>query len=241
MQVCEIDFRAGGQTIVSEVAAQLGFPREWGTGGQYNVGKDRIEAKEQQIKRAFYVPFLNVISSVERTMTATEVQARQEEQALSFSPTFSQFTSELNVLLYRIFAILFRQGKFNAPDVMQPQKLKVNADDGTENFGVAVPQVHYMGRISQAIEKSQRIGLESLMETLGGFVHQTGDSSAVDYVDTGKAVKHIFDTSGAPTDVLRSDEEVAQIRAAREQMQMAQLQAEVGAKGAGAIRDLSAA
>ncbi|MCD8069828.1 MAG: portal protein, partial [Akkermansiaceae bacterium] len=234
-QVGEVDFRAGGQTVVSVEAAQLGFPKEWGTAGRYDVGKDRIQAKEEQIRSAFYVPFLQVISSVDRTMTATEVQARQEEQALSFSPTFTQFTSEMNVMLYRIFACLYRQGALNTASAIQPKKLRVPANDGTENFSVAVPQVHYLGKISQAIEKSQKSGLESFLQILQGFVQATGDSSALDYVDTGRAIKVLYSGTGAPADVLRSDEDVQRIREQREAMQQQQAEAQAAMQQASAV------
>ncbi len=238
-QVGEIDFRAGGQTVISKEAAAMNLPREWGTQGRYDVGKDRIAAKEEQIRSAFFVPFLNVISSVDRTMTATEVQARQEEQALSFSPTFTQFTADLNVMLYRIFAILFRQGEFNAEVISQPEKLLVDAEDGTENYDVQVPQINYQGKISQAIEKAQSQGLRAVFQMLQEYVQATGDTSALDYIDTGKMLKNLYMQSGAPIEVLRKDDDVQRIRDSRDKMQAAAEQMQVAAMGAKAQRDLA--
>ncbi len=241
-QVGEIDFRAGGQTVVSQVAAEMGYPKEWGTQGRYDVGKDRIEAKEKQILSAFHIPFLLTITTADRPqMTATEVTARQEEQALSFSPTMSQFSSDFSPFLYRIFAVSFRQGLFNAADNFQPDKLLVRAEGGAENYSVAIPQVHYMGRINQAIEKSQRQGIESILQTIQEFVHATGDVSVLDYLDLGKAFKYCFKATSAPADVLVDDKVVIQKRTAREKLAMAQAQMQMAADGAGAVKNLAGA
>jgi len=40
-------------------------------------------------------------------MTATEINARQEERVLSFSPSVTLFISDCNVLMPRTFSILF--------------------------------------------------------------------------------------------------------------------------------------
>lgn len=164
-------------------------------------------------------------------MTATEVQARQEEQALSFSPTFTQFTADLNVMLYRIFAILFRQGEFNAEVISQPDKLLVDAEDGTENYDVQVPQINYQGKISQAIEKAQSHGLRAVFQMLQEYVQGTGDTSALDYIDTGKMLKYLYMQSGAPIEVLRKDEDVRKMRDQRDKMQAAAEQMQVAAMG----------
>ena len=62
----QVDMRAGAITTVSPDEASLGFPREWGTQGRYDIGLDRIKAKEELIDQAYYVHMLNAISSVDR-------------------------------------------------------------------------------------------------------------------------------------------------------------------------------
>ncbi len=239
-EVGEIDYRAGGQTVVSELAASVNMPREWGTQGRMNECKERIDQKRREIESAFSIPFLQAVTSVDRTMTATEVQARQEERVLSISPTFALFTSDAEPLLYRAFSVLFRQGRFNT-DKFTPPPFVVQARNGAEDFSVPVPQVHYLGRISQAIEKSQRIGIEGLLQLAAEFVHSTGDTSVLDYLNTGKMMAQAAETTGAPVGSIRSDKEVEAIRAQREQLQLMQMQAEMGMQQAKAAKDLSSA
>lgn len=47
------------------------------------------------------------LSEIERQRTATEINARQEERVLSFSPSVTLFISDCNVLMPRTFSILF--------------------------------------------------------------------------------------------------------------------------------------
>ena len=106
----QVDMRAGAITTVSPDEASLGFPREWGTQGRYDIGLDRIKAKEELIDQAYYVHMLNAISSVDRQMTATEINARESEKVLAFSPSFTLFISDFQPAMRRIISILYRKG-----------------------------------------------------------------------------------------------------------------------------------
>jgi hypothetical protein len=228
-QVGEVDLRAGGKTVVKPQAASMNMPREWATTGRYDIGKDRIEEKEQKIKEAFYVPMLQVISSVDRQMTATEVNAREGEKVLSFSPTMSLFISDCNQLINRIFCILFRLGRY--PTEGMPEELVVRADGNLENFSVKIPSVSYNGKISQAIERAQRSGGDYFLQNAIQYTNATKDTSMIDVIDMRKYGKFIYESSGAPTDCLRTDQELQAMDqqralAQQQQMQMEAMQAQ---------------
>lgn len=89
------------------------FPREWASGGRYDVGQDRIEIKKREIQEAFYCDMLQVISQIDREMTATEVRAREGEKLTMFSPTFTLYTSDLSYFFKRIFGVLAVQISFH--------------------------------------------------------------------------------------------------------------------------------
>jgi hypothetical protein len=227
--VGEVDLRAGGKTVVKPQAASMNMPREWATTGRYDIGKDRIEEKEQKIKEAFYVPMLQVISSVDRQMTATEVNAREGEKVLSFSPTMSLFISDCNQLINRIFCILFRLGRY--PTEGMPEELVVRADGNLENFSVKIPSVSYNGKISQAIERAQRSGGDYFLQNAIQYTNATKDTSMIDVIDMRKYGKFIYESSGAPTDCLRTDQELQAMDqqralAQQQQMQMEAMQAQ---------------
>ena len=72
-QYGEVDLRAGGRTVISPEAAELGLPREWGTQGEYDIGLEYLRGLYAKIEEAFYVPMLETVSRIDRQMTATEV------------------------------------------------------------------------------------------------------------------------------------------------------------------------
>ena len=219
-QVGDIDFRPAGRTVVDRHVAQLGLPREWGSQGRYDVGVERIKMAEERIRMAFYVPFLQPITHLEPGVTATEVMARQEEQALSFSATFAGYVADLNVLLGRVFACLWRQGKFVLPEGKCPVEYALPAvNDGVL---LRVPEVAYHGKLAQTIERAQAQSLDYTVQQAAGYGQL--DAQALDYIDLGRAVRHQFVAQGAPSEVFRSEEEVEALRAARQQAAMLQQQ-----------------
>lgn len=219
----DVDFRAGGQTVIDRNIAGLNLPREWGQNVRIEWALERIEQLQKNVESAFYVPFLQVVTNVDRQMTATEVVARQKEQVIGISPTFSQFVYDFNKFLARIFAELYRQGAFNRIKGTQPSELRVYAPDGVD-FSVDLPGVRYKGAISQSVEMAQRQSMDYAMQTAATYVQMTGDATVMDCIDMKKAVKFLFEVSATPTEMFRTDGEVEQLQAQREQEAMAQQQ-----------------
>lgn len=237
-QVGEIDMRAGGRTVIKPQAAQLNLPREWGAQGRYDIGKDRIADKEEKIRQAYFIPFIRVISNVDRQMTATEVIARQEEQVTAITPSMTLFMSECNALIHRVFSILFRMGKFPTEDM--PEELIVRDQGGTENYELQIPAISYLGKISQSIERAQRGGGDYYIQNALMYTQATGDTSMLDVIDIRKYARFLYENSGAPMDCIRTPKELEQIDQQRNAaaQQQTQLQAVQGIAKAG--RDIAA-
>lgn len=238
-QVGEIDMRAGGRTVIKPQAAQLNMPREWASQGRYDIGKDRILDKEEKIRQAYFVPMLQVISSVDRQMTATEVNAREGEKVLAFTPSMTLFVSDCNTLIYRIFSLLFRMGKF--PDNEVPEELIVRDQGGSESFELKIPKVAFNGKISQAIERAQRSGGDYYIQNALMYTQSTGDPSMIEILDMRKYGRFLYESTGAPTDCLRKGEELDELdkRRTAAAQQQAQLETLQGTAKAG--RDIAAA
>lgn len=241
-QVGEIDLRAGGITTVKATAAEFKMPREWASSGRYDVGKDRIDDKERKIREAFFVDMLMPLSEIERQMTATEVNARQGEKILAFSPSFTLFISDCNVLIHRIFSVLFRLGKFTMDSI--PDELKVPDMGGSENYEISLPSVEYLGHISQAIARAQQSGIEYFMQVALTYTQATGDTSMIEYVEPRKFAKFLYERTGSPTECRRTEAQLreldAQKKAAADMQQ--KLQATQGAREAAAAqKDIAAA
>ncbi len=222
-QVGEIDFRAGGRTVVDPGIESPNLPREWMTGGRIESALERQAEVEKRIASAFYVPCLQVINSIDRQMTAEEVRARQEERITQCSPTYALYCADLAVIMERTFAVLFRTGKFNTNKASQPKELKVMASDG-ESFGIAMPKICYHGKINQAIDRAEKQSLDYALASIGSYINLTGDPSCLDNIDADALTRYTLNNTGAPAEVYREKAEVDKIRARREEERQAALQ-----------------
>ena len=81
------------------------------TGTGYYVGIDRENQKREAIERAFFVPFFLMLANIEKNMTATEVQRRDEENSIIMGPIVTGLNHDtLNPMFDRIFDIAHRAG-----------------------------------------------------------------------------------------------------------------------------------
>ena len=108
------------------------------------------------------------------------------------------------------------------------------------------PNVSYLGKIAQAIERVQRRGIDQALETIIGYTQATGDGSMLQALQPRQIARYVVEASGAPYDILRTDVELEAMDAQAAQMQMAQMEAEqqqmqmaAADKGASAIEKLS--
>lgn len=241
-QAGQIDMRAGGVTTVSEQEARSNFPKEWATGGRYDIGEARIERKEQQIREAYYNDMLNAVSSVERQMTAAEVAQRVAEKVLTFSAAFTQFTTDNLPAMRRIMAILARRGEL--PDEGMPEELfKRDAHGVLEE--VKSPNVVYQGRIAQAVDIVMSQGADRFVQKVLEYYQATGDQRVLNILDVDKLADMWAVTSGAPLELLLSEADREQMKKAQQaqaqQMQEQQEQAqqmETADRAAGALAKL---
>lgn len=162
-QVGEIDFRAGGRTIISPEAAQLGYPREWATGGNYNIGLDRLKSKQDAIKKAFYIPMFELWGDTTHQMTATEVMARENEKTLMFSPSFTLFVSDFLPTMQRIFKLLYRQGK------LPPPPPEILSSDEFSGLKIAEPRIVYQSKIALVLQRLQSESFDRTLQRLAAI------------------------------------------------------------------------
>lgn len=238
-QVGEVDFRAGGRTVVDASLEAPNLPREWLTGGRIESAIERQANIERRLQAAFYVPCLQVISTIDREMTAAEVHARQEEKIVACSPTYSLYCSDFSTLMTRVFAVLYRVGKYNTSKATQPPELRVPTSDG-EHFGIRTPKITYHGKINQAINQAEKSSLDYALLSIGNYIQLSGDPSCLDIVDIDKLVRYTLDNAGAPAEIYHTTAEIQGIRQKREEAQSAALQlqlAQAANQGSQALRN----
>lgn len=218
-----VNLRANGLTYFDPNGAA---PKEWLTGGRYDIGKDRAEVKRKAINDAYHVDLFQMFAQLQKQMTAREVSERAGEKMIQFSPTFAKMTTELfNPLLQRVFAVLLRAGRF--PEI--PQEAVVMSVHGAI---LPDPQISYASRIALAVKSNENT---SFFQTMDGLLPiAQNHPEMMDNFDLDEIARDLARNNGFPTRWLLDIDEVAARRNARAQQaaqaqQMAQMQSSADA------------
>tara|TARA_R100001086_G_scaffold34927_2_gene15798 strand:+ start:820 stop:2442 length:1623 start_codon:yes stop_codon:yes gene_type:complete len=174
-------------------------------GANNPLGLAMEEQRRNAIREAFYVDQL--LSQQGPRMTATEVLQKNEERMRLLGPVLGRLQSELlQPLITRTFELLLNRKQLPpAPEILQGQDI----------------DIEYVSPLAKAQK------LTDLQSTMRGLeiMTQVGEMAPVaDYIDTDGLVKYIAETTGMPAKILRSVEEVAEIR--EQQQQQAAMQAQ---------------
>lgn len=208
-QIGEVDLRAGGRTIITAEAAALHLPREWATQGRYDIGLNRLEHKQEAIKKAFFVPMLELWGSRSSGVTATEVMARENERVLLFSPSFTLFVSDLFQAMTRLFSLLFRLGKFPEPP---PCVIRQNA---AGEMLVNEPQVVYQSKIALILRRLQNEGVDRSLQRLAMMSQWAPDLA--NHIDWDKCFRLTARAEGLPEAALKSQNDIDEQKLQMEQ------------------------
>lgn len=197
---------------------------------EVNFRTQDLEMKQSEtrrrIQRAFFEDlFLMLASTDRRQITAREIDERHEEKLLALGPVLEQLNQDLlDPLIDIAFDMHMKQGLFD--DLMPPDELK----------GMPL-KVEYISIMAQA---QKLIGISGV-ERFVGFVGQVAqaDPTVLDKVNRDQLIDVYADITSIPPDLVLTDEEVAEMRAARAKQQQAAQQMQMMQMGAGAAKDLS--
>lgn len=207
----------GDVTYVDAVAAGQGFrPAHEVPPMAVQVVGAEILRHEERIKTAFYADLWLMLSQSDSPqMTAREVAERHEEKLLQLGPVLERLQDELlDPLIDRAFGILLRNGMLpEAPEELSGSELRVE----------------YISMMAQA----QKLLGTSSIERLASFVGNLAavKSDVLDKVNFDELVDEYGNALGVKPDLIRTDEEVAELRAERAD-QVAQAQAAESAANA---------
>lgn len=185
-----------------------GYPgeeiRPIATGGNIPVGLEMEQERRQIIQRAFFVDLFLLLTQ-QKDMTATEVLERVTEKMLLLGPALGRLMSELlDPIIKRTFAILVRNG------IIPP------APPGLENKDYVVEYVSPLAK-AQRIAEINSINQVLLLVGQMAAVNQ----EVLDKINMDKTVDEIADIHGTNPELIRDDDEVAEIRAQRAKAQLA--------------------
>ena len=227
--VGNVDTRPGGKTVFKSGGSNL--PQEWLTKGRPDGLLEQLQDCRDTINQAFHVDLFRMFAQIERQMTAREVAERSSEKLMQFSPTFTRFMADFEVMMVRIFNILFRAGVFGAPQDLPPEVLR-RTERGIE---LPPPKVVYQSRIALAIRQAETAASDRLLERVIASAGLAPD--ALDNINLDEYLRMSARNDGVPEKVLRPEADMLQMREDRlKAQQEAQQKAEVAAMAEGAAK-----
>lgn len=188
-----------------------------------------IQEIKQEIKHIFYEDLMLMFATSDKgDITAEEVRERHQEKLLVLGPTIERFGEELyDPAIDRTFAIMLRTGQVpRPPRELEGQQLKVE----------------YTSIMAQAQKLIGVAGVDRFFGFVGNLAQFNPD--VLDKVNTDEAVDAYGDMHGIPPKMIRTEEQVKGLRAARAEAQKAeQAMASIPAmaQGAQAAKTLSEA
>ncbi|MEN3940687.1 portal protein [Prosthecobacter sp. SYSU 5D2] len=215
------DLRAGGITMGG--LDQSSFPKEWMTGGRFDIGVNLIERKEKAINEAFHRTLFEIFSNNIKDINIPHVRALEAEKLARFSPAFTSLTTEfINPILERVFMLLYRSGRLPRP----PREAFVMNSLGQPTL--LFPRAVQNNRMSLAMQQAKMSGTARIFElfSMVAQAEQTG-SATFDHFDSVRAFRDLTRGEGLPADYLRSEESVQAIQEARAQAAQAAEQKEM--------------
>jgi hypothetical protein len=172
-------------------------------GARPDLGLDLIENIKQSVNTHFFRDKLKTI--IADRMTATEVIQRRDENYRFFIPMLTRMDRELlKPCIDRTFDILYRRNKFPAP----PESITQYLADGKI-------KIEYLSPIAQA---QKAILSENITRAIVATQPIMGAQPEVmDILDGEKILRKNLEYFNVSPDVIRSEREIRQIRAARQQ------------------------
>lgn len=206
-----VDTRAGGPTIYKPGMGAEGVPREWMNQGRYDIGADRVKARQDEINRAFNVDLFRMFEGIERQMTAREVNERAGEKIDQVGPIGIQQMHDDRMMMKRIFGLMLRKGKFGP---IPPRAIIQNRKGVAE---VPDIEVIYTSKLSILMKYGETANIERTVERAVAIAPLRPD--VWDTIDLDVSLRLIGENEGVPSRVFVPEEVAAERRAAAAQRQ----------------------
>lgn len=201
--VRNLNNQAGG-IVYYNATNQNAKPEQIAPRDMPNITDAYQEKKIASIEKAFHLDVWNPLQDVTSSnASATEIQARMSVAKQSLVPKINRVIDELlEPTFKRTFQVLYDGGNFpQAPSDVNVKNIKVNF---LSSAGLILRQIESVGTLQT---------LESL-----SMMAQV-DPTVFDYIDTDAVVKQLAYSNAVPTEIIKSDYTVKQLREVRAKQQ----------------------
>lgn len=178
------------------------------TNARVDFGFQMIELVRRSVRDAFFIDQLQLNEGPQ--MTATEVLQRTEEKMRLLGPILGRQQDELlRPMIDRLFAIMLRKRLIGEPpEVLQNTDL----------------DVQYNSLIARAQRSQEAENIVRTVQTAIPFIE--ADPGIMDNIDGDLTLRTIAKLRGMPQELLRNEDEVAEIRQQRAEAQQAAVEQE---------------
>jgi hypothetical protein len=172
--------------------------------GNIAVGDKLMDMERAIINDAFLISLFQILIDSPQ-MTATEVLERAREKGMLLAPTAGRMQSEfLGPMVERELEVLSRQG-------LLPPIPPILSESGGEYT------IEYDSPMSRMARAEGAAGFMRTWQTAAEYVKVTGDPTPLDHFNLDNAVPDLIEINGAPVRWTRTADEIAAIRAKREE------------------------
>lgn len=188
--------------------------------GNPQIGVDLLERERVGVRAAFHFELLQLIQ--DPRMTATQVLEIANKMQRLLSPILGRLQVELlEPMIERVFGILLRQGRFNpVPEELAGRNIRVE----------------YVSPVARAQKEGDAQAIIDTF-TIAANLSQV-DPSVLDNLNSDEAIRLISEAKDMPAGIIRSAEEVSEIRRGQEELARQQQEKQDALDTAGAAAKL---
>lgn len=215
----------GGVTYVQGMTAgKVGFAPAYTVQPELAGITTDIALIQDRIRKTFYNDIIQTISQYETrsNVTAQEIDVRKAESLIMLGPVFGRMHSALSVLIERVWGIMVRADIFPEP----PAEIAGRPID-----------IEYISILSMAQDAAAAGGIERLFGLSGNLAGV--DPATMDNVDVDFGLQKYSHLLNNDPRLIRSPEQLIEIRANRQRQQAAIQKAEMAEKLAAGAKTLS--
>ena len=204
------------------------------TGGRVDIGMDLMNVEREAINDAFYVTLFRILVD-EPQITATEAMLRAQEKGQLLSPTMGRIQSEMmGAIVERELDILMTAdgGSGNLLPPMPEALVDYFGDDGEY-------EIEYQSPLNQAQRAGEGSAILNTLNSLSPLAQI--DPTVMQRFDVEKAAEILARINGVPETVIRSDEEVTELKDMAAGAEQAKQLLDAAPVAAGAAKDMAQA